>query len=100
MKTVGALVTVIGGTLLYAGARGRVGPEVRLLGMGSAAAFTAIDILYTAQRRIPPVYLLDAVAESALIAGWSAVQARARVLRAHRAPRLGLRLLPTQPASA
>jgi hypothetical protein len=78
VKTVGALITVMGGTLLSAGLRGRVTPEVRLLGVGSAAAFTLVDIIYTAKRRISPVYLLDAVAEVALIAGWGVAYARSR----------------------
>jgi len=77
VKTVGALITVIGGTLLMAGARRRVTPELRMLGAGSAAAFTAVDVLYTAKRRISPVYLLDAAVELALIAGWAVAEARA-----------------------
>jgi hypothetical protein len=78
VKTVGALITVIGGTLLTAGLRRRITPEVRLLGMGTAAAFTLVDIIYTSRRRISPVYLLDAVAEVALVAGWSMAYARSR----------------------
>jgi hypothetical protein len=76
VKTVGALITVIGGTLLMAGLRRRVTPEVRLLGAGSAAAFTAVDVIYTAKRRISRIYLLDAVAELALLAGWTVAEAR------------------------
>jgi hypothetical protein len=29
-----------------------------------------IDVVYAARRRISPVYLIDAVVEAALIAGW------------------------------
>jgi hypothetical protein len=78
VKTVGAMITVIGGTLLSAGLRRRVTPEVRLLGVGSAAAFTLVDVIYTSRRRISHVYLLDAVAEVALIAGWGVAYARSR----------------------
>ncbi|HZI13913.1 MAG TPA: hypothetical protein VE153_26330 [Myxococcus sp.] len=93
VKTVGALITVIGGTLVLSGLRRRVTPETRLLAAGSAAAFTAVDTVYTAKRRISPVYLLDAVAETALLAGWGLAQARSR--RQLDAPqrRLGLRLI-------
>jgi hypothetical protein len=49
VKTVGALVAVI----------------------GSAAALATIDTVYVARRRISPVYLLDAVAEIGLVAGWA-----------------------------
>lgn len=78
VKTVGALITVIGGTLLFSGLRRRVGPEVCLLGMGSAAAFTAVDLIYTSRRRISPVYLLDAATEVALVAGWTVSMLGAR----------------------
>jgi hypothetical protein len=76
VKTVGALITAIGGTLLMAGLRRRVTPEVRLLGAGSAAAFIAVDVIYTAKRRISRVYLLDAAVELALLAGWAVAEAR------------------------
>jgi hypothetical protein len=99
VKTVGALGTVIGGTLLFAGARRRVGPEVRLLGAGTAAAFTAVDVIYTAKRRISPVYLLDAVAETAILAGWAGVQARSRAWGESRPRRLGSRGIDESPAS-
>ena len=42
-----------------------------LVAAGSAAALAAIDTVYVAKRRISPVYLLDAVAEIALVAGWA-----------------------------
>jgi hypothetical protein len=91
VKTVGALITVMGGTLLLAGLRRRVTPEVRLLGVGSAAAFIAVDVLYTSKRRISPVYLLDALAETALLAGWAVASRRIRQPQARQpsAPRLG-----------
>lgn len=76
VKTVGALITVIGGTLLTAGLRRRVSPELMLLAAGSAAALAAVDVRYSPQR-ISPVYLLDAVAEGLLVAGWCAAATRA-----------------------
>ncbi len=78
VKTVGVLVTVIGGVLALAGRRRTVGPEVTLLATGSAAGLAAIEIFYVARRRIAPVYLLDAVAEVALIAGWLIARGRER----------------------
>ena len=47
-------------------------PRNRILGMANDAGLTAIDIVYVARRRIAPVYLLDAVAELAIIGGWLA----------------------------
>jgi hypothetical protein len=70
-KTVGALAAVMGGVLLYAGARRRRPSEVILLAMGSAAAFSAIDIVYVAKGRIAPVYLVDAAAQMGLLASWA-----------------------------
>jgi hypothetical protein len=42
--------------------------ETKGLALASAGGLTAIDVTYVAKRRIAPVYLLDAVAELALIA--------------------------------
>ncbi len=93
VKTVGALITVIGGTLLFAGTRRRVGPEVRLLGAGTAAAFTAVDVIYTAKRRIPPLYLFDAATRTVLLAGWGVAQIRALSERDAISRPLGPRLI-------
>jgi hypothetical protein len=70
VKAVGALVAVIGGALALASRRRQLAPEIVLAAAGSAAALAAIDTVYVAKRRISPVYLLDAVAELALVAGW------------------------------
>lgn len=71
VKTVGGLVAVIGGTLVAAGLRRRVTPELAALGAGTAAVLAGIDVVYTARGSIPPVYLGDAAAEAVLIAGWA-----------------------------
>ena len=70
VKTVGALVAVIGSALALASRHRQLAPEVVLVAAGSAAALATIDTVYVAKRRISPVYLLDAVAEIALVAGW------------------------------
>jgi hypothetical protein len=70
VKTVGALVAVIGAALALASRR-QVDPEIVVVAAGSAAALAAIDTVYVAKRRISPVYLLDAVAEIVLVAGWA-----------------------------
>lgn len=71
VKTVGGLVGVVGGALLAAGARGRVPEELQGLAVGSAAFLAGVDAVYAAKGRIPPVYLLDAVAEAGLIGAWA-----------------------------
>jgi hypothetical protein len=71
VKTVGVLVAIIGSALALASRR-RVFPlEVVLVAAASAGALATIDTVYVAKRRISPVYLLDAVAEVALAAGWA-----------------------------
>lgn len=70
VKTLGVLISVIGAALGIAGVQRSVNREIALLGVGSAAGLTAIDVIYVARRRIPPVYLLDAAVEVALILGW------------------------------
>lgn len=78
VKTVGVLVSAIGITLARSGRRGRVHPDVALLGGLSAAALAAIDLVYVARRRISPVYLLDAVPEVMLAVWWGRRVARSR----------------------
>ena len=70
VKTLGVLISVIGAVLGMAGVQQSVTREMALLGGGSAAGLTAIEVIYVARRRIAPVYLLDAVAELALLIGW------------------------------
>jgi hypothetical protein len=85
VKTVGVLVTVIGGTLLAAASRGSRAPEVALLGAGSALALAGIDTVYATKGRISPIYLADAAVEVAIAAGWGATwrpRPPARPLRA------------------
>ncbi len=81
VRTVSALVGVIGGAIAMAGARNRVTPEVVGLAIGSSASLAAIDVIYVSRGRISRVYLLDALAQVLLIVGWivSQVRARARV---------------------
>lgn len=71
VKTVGALLGVVGGTLLLSARHGRVTPEVRALAAGSAAVLAAVDCVYVARGRIPPIYLADAAAELGLIYQWA-----------------------------
>lgn len=73
VQTVGALAGVIGATLLAAGARDEPPPaEVVGLAAGSALAFAALDFVHVARGRIAPTYLVDAVAQAALLAGMGA----------------------------
>ncbi len=70
VKTVGALLTVIGSVLVLAGLRQRPGPEFPLLAVGTATALATVDIVYARRKVIGPVFLLDAAWELTLIAAW------------------------------
>jgi len=70
VKTAGVLITAIGAALTLAGRRKSVTPELRLLAVGSAIGLAGIDLVYVARGRISKIYLLDALAELALLVGW------------------------------
>ncbi len=73
VKTVGAVITVAGASLVTAGVRRAVGAQTAVLGAGSSAALAAVDLWYAGRRRrIHPVYLLDAGVELALVGAWAA----------------------------
>jgi hypothetical protein len=71
VKTVGALVAIIGSALALSSRRRAFPPEVVFVATASAGALATIDSVYVAKRRISPIYLLDALAEIALVAGWA-----------------------------
>jgi hypothetical protein len=64
---VGLLAAVIGATLGVAGRQKKQDLEIGVLAIGTALAFTAVDVWYTLQGRIAPVYLADAVVEMVLV---------------------------------
>jgi hypothetical protein len=70
VKTVGLLITVIAAPIGLSAWRQSVSPEVFLLAVGSAAALAGVDVYYHLKGVIPRVYLLDAVAEAALVVAW------------------------------
>jgi hypothetical protein len=78
VRTVGVLVLVIGGVLLVAARRRAVTDEVALLGAASALAFACIDVVFVSTRDVGPIYLLDAVLEILLVAGWGLAARRER----------------------
>jgi hypothetical protein len=78
VETVGAIVTTVGAALLSGARSGRITPELRGLAAGCAASLAAIDTVYVARRRIAPTYLLDAVAQLAVLAALRRVATRRR----------------------
>jgi hypothetical protein len=70
VKTVSVLVIAISLVFLYAGIKKRITRETILLAVASAVGFIIIDVYYTAVDRISAIYLLDALAQLVLLAGW------------------------------
>jgi len=83
VRTVGVLVTVIGGVLVAAGARGKITGEVA----GSAVGLGLIDTVYATRGRISRIYLADAALEAAIAAGWAAALAGGAPAAGSDAPR-------------
>jgi hypothetical protein len=82
VKTVCLLLITVGAVIGRAGRKDRITPEIAALGIGSAASLATIDVYYVAKGRIRWVYLLDAVGNIGLIAGWiAAIRAEERLDR-------------------
>jgi hypothetical protein len=70
-QTVGVTVAAIGVGLAHAVSRqGVVPPELRTVAAASASGLALVDLSFVARGRISKIYLADAVAELALVAGW------------------------------
>lgn len=77
-QTVGAVVSVIGGTLVAAAHKDRVTPEISGLAAGSAVALVALDVTYSGRGRNSHAYLLDALAQASFLAGLAAASDSSR----------------------
>ena len=69
VKTVGALITAIGTTLLFSATREPESETARSLGIFTALALIGIDSIYSIRGTIPKIYLMDAAVEATLVAG-------------------------------
>src|SRR3954467_8664208 len=70
VRMVGLLAAVIGATLLTAGRHRQEPLAILVLAVGSAMAFTAVDVWYVLRGEISKIYLADAAAETGLILLW------------------------------
>lgn len=81
-QTVGAILSLVGVVLILAARAKRITPEIVVLGAGLAGVLLVVDILCVRAPRTTRAYWLDAVAETALVAGWLiAVQQHRRKAR-------------------
>ena len=72
VQTVGLAVTAVGAGLAEAARRDAVSRELAIVAVGTAAGLGAIDVIYVKRGRLRWTYLLDAVAEGAILVGWAA----------------------------
>jgi hypothetical protein len=70
VMAVSLLITAIAVTLLVAAWRRTQVVEIAVMAVSGAVGLTIIDVVYTARRVIPPIYLLDAAVEIPLIVAW------------------------------
>ena len=70
VNTVGALVAAIGVVFLLAAWRRRATIDAAALGITSAVALAAVDIVYVVRGAILPVYLVDAAIEILVTVAW------------------------------
>jgi len=70
VKTVGAMVMVVGATIGLAAWSAAINSPVLVLAIGSAAALAAVDVVYVLNRTISRIYLIDAGVEALFIVAW------------------------------
>ncbi len=78
VRTVGAVLAVMGTAMLVGSSRRAASPESRVMAAGAAGALAAVDLVYAGRGRISRVYLADAAVELGLAAGWIASSLRRR----------------------
>jgi hypothetical protein len=70
VQMVGAILTVTGLSLCVAGKQRTIGPSNFVLAAGSALVLLLVDVIFTSQGAISPIYLLDGAAEFLLLIAW------------------------------
>jgi len=71
VRTVAALLVVTGLVLGGAAKRKYISLDLVLIAAGEALVLAAVDVIYALIGRISPIYLLDAVVETALAVLWA-----------------------------
>jgi hypothetical protein len=71
VRTFGGLVAAVGATLIVGAFEKRASRSLEILGIGSALALGAADLVYSLRGKISKIYLGDAAAEGALAATWA-----------------------------
>jgi hypothetical protein len=71
VRTFGALISAVGAALIAGAFEPKPSRAITILGIGSAVALGAADLIYAARGRISKVYLGDAAAEGAIASTWA-----------------------------
>lgn len=66
VKTVGAIITVVGSALLASVLLDEITASTLILSIESIIVFMIVDINYVVKKIIPPIYLVDAVTQFVL----------------------------------
>jgi len=74
VRTLGGLIAAVGAALLVGAFEKKPSRAVEVLGIGSALALGAADIVFSLGGRISKVYLGDAAVEGAVAATWVATR--------------------------
>jgi hypothetical protein len=78
VRSVGALLLSNGLVQLAAGSSPDALAQARRIGIGTAAALAAIDLVYAPAGRISKIYLLDAAVETGWMLAWLAPRRESR----------------------
>lgn len=70
VRCLSLLMIVIGAVLLFAAYKHRITPELKWLSAGGTAVMAFTDFFYVIDGTLPPIYLLDGLAELLLFALW------------------------------
>src|ERR1041385_1232739 len=70
LKTVGIILAVIGGVLVFAQINALINSAIVTLAIGSALSLAMVESIYVGKKVISPIYLGDAILELILIGWW------------------------------
>jgi len=87
VRTVGAVLAVMGAGMLVGATRPAASPETRVMALGAAGALAAVDLVHAGRGKVSSVYLADAAVELGLAAAWIASAVR-RLRRRSRPPEI------------
>jgi hypothetical protein len=86
VETVGLILGMMGISFCIAGSRYVIGAGTYFLAVASALSLMMVDVVFTSEGAIPPIYLLDGAAELLLLIAWGTLAMLALRVRHPRRP--------------